>query len=600
MSTSKPTSLIRKVYDLAKPYGRKKLVFVFAVMFLQGLFQVVGVASIFPFLALAADPGQVRDSQIGARLLHWLPEMSDRTLLVWAGVFAIAMLVIANGLLLAGQVIRVRYAEGLGHWLRLRLLRRIVSNPYGYFLQRNTGELLKKAVTDVNQMITMVLLPGLDAVSRLLTGVLLVIALFVIDPVIAGIAAVLFGGFYLGIYWILKQRRETISSRMKQANRGAMREAQQLLGGIKPVKIHQSEESMISRYARHSATKASLQKWMPVYNHTPRYLIEPLAFGGMVALVVLFAARGDDLLSLLPKLGIMALAAYRLLPNLQLLYGAASGISMYNHTVEEVHEEFIEAVEGASATPAKKRKRPEPLVWSRAIRMEEVTFRYPGSGAPLFDQLSLEIPKNAFVAFVGPTGCGKSTLVDLLLGLHTPESGRILVDETPLSAETLPAWRASIGYVPQDIFLLDDTIAANIAFGVAEREIDLDRVAESARVAQIANFIETELPERYLSRVGERGVRLSGGQRQRIGLARALYHQPSTLVLDEATSALDNETEAALMEAIEVLQGDITLVVIAHRLSTVEKSDIVFDLEQLRRNPNRRVCSNSGVGVVRQ
>ncbi|MBJ7392221.1 MAG: ATP-binding cassette domain-containing protein, partial [Chthoniobacterales bacterium] len=222
--------------------------------------------------------------------------------------------------------------------------------------------------------------------------------------------------------------------------------------------------------------------------------------------------------------------------------------SMFSHTAEEVYEEFHETSKAAASTI--RTVKPAPLVWSRALHIKDITFQYPGTVAPLFAGLSLEIRKNQFVALVGATGSGKSTLVDCILGLHTPSSGAIRVDDIPLTPDILPAWRSGLGYVPQDIFLLDDTIAANIAFGVPAEEIDSARVAEVARLAQISVFIETELPDRYHSRVGERGVRLSGGQRQRIGLARALYHNPSTLVLDEATSALDASTEADLMEAI--------------------------------------------------
>ena len=576
---NKPSNLIRKLYDLARPYGRKKLVFVFSVMFLQGLFQVIGVASIFPFLAFAADPGQVRESGAGAEVLSLLPEMSDGTLLIGAGCFAITMLFLANGFLLLGEVVLVRYAEGLGHWLRQHLLSRMAANPYAYFLQHNTGELLKKAATDVQQMVQGVLLPTLDGLSRLLTIVLLFATLLVVDPLIATAAALGLCGFYFAVFGVLKNRYERLSGRMKTANRGAMREAQQLLGGIKPVKVHQSEDAFLKRYCRHSAEQAVLRKWMPIYKNTPRYLVEPLAFGGIVVLVVILAAQGKDLTSFLPKLGVMALAGYRLLPNLQLLYGSASGVSMFRHTVEEVHDESHEAAAKPTSICGAKS---EPLAWSRSLRVEDLVFRYPGTAAPLFDGLSLKIRKNQFVAFVGATGSGKSTLVDLLLGLHTPETGVIRVDDTPLTADTLPAWRAGLGYVPQDIFLLDDTIAANIAFGVPEAEIHPARVVEVARIAQIADFIETELPDRYASHVGERGVRLSGGQRQRIGLARALYHDPSTLVLDEATSALDDVTESALMGAIEALHGEVTLIVIAHRLSTIRRADHVFVLEHGR------------------
>ncbi|MFG0255199.1 MAG: ABC transporter ATP-binding protein [Rhodopirellula sp. JB053] len=570
-------SMLSKVYDLARPYGRKKLAVVFGIVLLQGVFQVIGVTSIFPFLALASDPGGVRESEIGARVLSELPDLSDRTMLICAGVFSIAMLILSNGLLLLGEVARVRYAEGLGHWLRERLLARIAINPYGYFLQRNTGELLKKAVGDVTLMVRGVVLPALDGTSRLITVTLLLITLLVIDPLIACVAALILGGFYVVVFRLLRNRRQHHSNRMNAANRGAMREAQQLLGGIKPIKIHQSEDNFVARYRSHSSEQAVLRKWIPVYQNTPRYLIEPLAFGGMIALIILLAAQGESLATLLPKLGVMALAGYRLLPNLQLLYGSASMVSMNRFTIDEVHEEFYEA---AVTTPTNASKeKPEPLVWSGAIRVEDLSFQYPGTATSLFDGLSIQICKNQFVALVGATGSGKSTLVDLILGLHAPDAGGILIDETRLTAETLPGWRTSLGYVPQEIFLLDDTIAANIAFGVSANKIDLKRVAEVARIAQIADFIETELPDRYQTRVGERGVRLSGGQRQRIGLARALYHDPSTLVLDEATSALDDTTESALMEAIEALHGEITLIVIAHRLSTIQRADRVFVLD---------------------
>lgn len=572
------TGLIVKLYDLARPYGRRNLAVVFGVTFIQGIFQLVGVGAVFPFLTLAADPVNARKSVIGASLLGMLPEMADSTLLTVAGLFSILMLFLSNGLLLLGEVVRTRYAQGLGHWLRVRMIARIIANPYSYFLHRNTGELMKKTVVDVNQMVTSVLLPLLDCVSRLLTALLLLATFIIVDPVLAITAAIGLGGFYGVVFKVLKSRRGHHSMLLNVANRGSMREAQQLLGGIKPVKVHQSEAVFIDRYARHSRMQATLQKWQPIYQNTPRYLIESVAFGGMVAAVVIFTARGQNLTSLLPQLGVMALAGYRLLPNLQTIYGSATHASLMSHTVDEVHEEFI--TKSKVPSPAKVAPPAKPLEWSKKLRVDQLTFRHTGCASPLFSNLTFEVLKNQFVAVVGPTGSGKSTLIDLLLGLHCPEAGQILIDDVPLSPDRIAAWRADIGYVPQEIFLLDDTIAANIAFGLGGDDIDLGRVAEVAQIAQIADFIERELPNGYQSNVGERGVRLSGGQRQRIGLARALYHRPTTLVLDEATSALDERTEAALMQAIESFHGKLTLIVIAHRLSTIEKADVVLTVEK--------------------
>ncbi len=570
--------VIKRVHFLARPYGRKKLAFVFGVILAQGLFQVVGVVSILPFLGMAASPNTFRNA--AAPVLEHLPVMTDKQLLMAGGILAFVMLLISNGLLMMGEVVRTRYAQGFGHWLRVRLLRRIVSNNYGYFISRNTGELLKKVTGDVMMYISGVLAPLLDGFARLVTVVLLLGLLVVADPFLATVAGLVLGGFYVVVFWALRNRLTGISEQMKEANRGSMREAQQLLGGIKPVLIHGMEEAFVNRYAAHSQVQGRLTMWLPIIYNSPRYLVEVMAFGGIVLLVVVLAARGEDRAQYIPTLSVMAFAGYRLLPNLQLLYGQMSNASVMRHSLEEVYDEFME-VEGQPprdlGTPITEVK---PLSWQDEIHIDHVTFQYPTAPRPLFEGLDLRIKKNSFVAFVGKTGSGKSTIVDLILGLHRPSAGALRVDGEALTDANIPNWRAGIGYVPQEIFLLDGTIASNIAFGLDEDAIDQEKIRKAARTAQIADFIENELDDGYQTQVGERGVRLSGGQRQRIGLARALYHEPELLVLDEATSALDNATEAALMEAIEQLQGTITLIVIAHRLTTVERSDTVFVLEK--------------------
>lgn len=569
----------RQCYALALPYGRKRLLIVFSVILLQGLLQVVGIGSIFPFLALAADPAAFRESSLGSYVEGLAPALGDTQLLLAAGLFSIATLFLSNASILYSELSRARYSQQYGHWLRMRLLRRIVGNPYGYFLQRNTGELLKKVTGDVRVFIQQVLVPLLDLVSRVAIIILILLGLLLVAPAITLFMAVFFGVYYATIFKLFSRRFRDFSDRMKSANRGAMRESQQLLGGIKPVKIQGMEASFFKRIAYHSLEQARVAQWVPILSNTPRYLIEPLAFGSMVTFVLWVAARGGQILDLLPLLGLVALAAYRILPNMQTLYAQLSKISLNQHALEEVVEEFQEVSGRDFDEDVRRWARPEQaLSFEQAITGESLVFAYPGAAQAVINGMNLRIEKNSFTAIVGPTGSGKSTLVDLLLGLHTPTSGTLKVDEIELNAGNHRAWQAGIGYVPQDIFLLDDSIAANIAFGHDGEAIDLERVSEVARIAQIADFIEKDLAKGYHTTVGERGVRLSGGQRQRIGLARALYHNPQVLVLDEATSALDNATEAALMEAIEALHGSITLIVIAHRLTTVEKADQVLNL----------------------
>src|SRR5262249_7092393 len=277
----------------------------------------------------------------------------------------------------------------------------------------------------------------------------------------------------------------------------------------------------------------------------------------------------------------MALAGYRLLPSLQLLYAQLTQISSMRHAVDEVYDEFVGAetdksVPRAISTELVTTERPFP--WDYAITLCDVSYRYPGVSCSAVEGLSIIIPKNTSVGVIGPTGSGKSTFVDLLLGLYLPTSGEILIDGQLLAPALVPSWQASIGYVPQDIFLTDDTVARNVAFGLRDNEIDPARLRGACAMAQILDFIEAELPNGFNTNVGERGIRLSGGQRQRIGLARALYRRPSLLILDEATSALDVTTEAKLLEALRSLTGKLTMVVAAHRLSAVARCDQQVDL----------------------
>jgi ATP-binding cassette subfamily C protein len=575
------SGLIRRVLFLAQPYGRAKLAMVFSLSLAQALFQVIGVTSIFPFLAIAADPERIRHSKFGLRFLALLPPMSNRELLITAGAVAIVGLLLSNAVNLLAEYARTRYANSFAHWLRLRLLRRMASQPYTYFLQRNTGDLLKKVLGDVTNYTVGVLLPLLDSLARVLTAVLLLATVFLVQPMIALSAAIVLGGFYVIIFRLLARKRREVDENFRISVGGLFREAQQMLGGIKPVKVHRAEEHFLGRFAGHSAIIARMSARVPIFSNSARYLVEPLAFGGLVVAVLLLAVKGRDFSDILPNLGVMALAGYRLLPSLQLLYSQLTQVSSVRHAVDEVYDEFVAAEADGSVSPgigSDDLTPATPLRWTDAITLREISFRYPRASRPALDGLSLTIPKNTSLGVIGPTGSGKSTLVDLLLGLYQPTTGEILIDGRPLTTALVPSWQATIGYVPQDIFLIDDSIARNIAFGVPDNEIDPARLREACVMAQILGFIETELPNGFDTYVGERGIRLSGGQRQRIGLARALYHCPSLLILDEATSALDTATEAKLLEALRTLAGKLTMVVAAHRLSAVANCDQLVDL----------------------
>src|SRR4030095_7528259 len=421
------SDLIRRVLFLARPYGRKKLALVFFLSLAQGIFQVVGVTSIFPFLAIAADPDRIRHSQFGLRFLALLPPMSNRDLLITAGVIAIVGLFLSNAVNLLAEYGRTRYANSFAHWLRVRLLRRIASQPYGYFLQRNSADLLKKVVGDVGNYTAGVLLPLLDSIARALTAALLLATLFLVQPVVALSAALGLGAFYLIIFRLLARKRREANEGLRTSFAGSYREAQQMLGGIKPIKVHRAEEHFLSRFAGYSAIVAQMFARVPIISNSARYLVEPLAFGGLVLAVVVLAARGRDFSDILPNLGVMAVAGYRLIPTLQLLYAQVTQITSIRYSLDEVFEEFAAAEHDEKSgdveiPPGKS----DPIQWHDAITLDEVSFIYPRTDRPDLDHFSVTIQKNMSIGFIGPTGSGKSTLIDVLLGLHRPTSGRVL------------------------------------------------------------------------------------------------------------------------------------------------------------------------------
>jgi ATP-binding cassette subfamily C protein len=569
--------LLARCYRMALPYGKLKMLGVLGLILFNGVLQLIGVTSVFPFFALAADPERLQKSALGSRILHQLPPLSTNQLLVWAGCFAIAMLVIASVGSLVSEVLRIRYAYGFCHWLRGRLFESYASQPYAFFLRRNTAE-LNQRMFDVQMFIQNVLLPVGEILTRLVIVVLLIAAVFVVQPWVALGSVAIFGGFYLLIFVWLRPRTRAVSNGLQFHTVGFWKNTNQFLQGIKTVLVHGKSRHFMDRALEHSARIGDFSSKIPIYSNGPRYLIEPVAFGGLMAVVVFLALRGRSFSDILPNLTVMAFAGYRLLPALQLLYSQLVTVAANNYTLRQLEEEIfeIEKISPAATKPSAS----QPLVFQHRLRLEQITFQYPSATAPVLNNFSVVITKNESVGIAGASGSGKSTLVDLILGLHAPQSGVIRVDDEPLTGKHLDAWRRLIGYVPQDIYLLDDTIEANIAFGVEPQQMDAAALREAALGAQILDFIEKELPQGMQTSVGERGVRLSGGQRQRIGLARALYHRPQVLILDEATSALDHQTELAVMETIHRLQGTLTIITIAHRLSTLERCDRIIRLEK--------------------
>ena len=573
--------LLRKILFLLTPREKWRGGLVLIMVIVMALLETAGVASVMPFLAVLGNPEVVETNPILNRIYEGLGFASvDRFLLaLGAGAFA---LIVVSALFRSLTIYAMnRWAMMRLHSLSERLLETYLRQPYAYFLNRHSGDMSKSILSEVDQVITHAIKPGLDAVAYSVVVVAIATLLVVIDPVLAGGVAAVLGGAYVCIYLTIRRFLDRIGRDRVRANQQRFEAAGEALGGIKDVKLLGREHAYLSRFRGPSTRFAKHQATSQTLAEVPKFIIEAVAFGGIIALtLVLMAthggATGGVLGEVLPVLGLYAFAGYRMLPAAQHVYKGLAKLRFGAAAVEGVYDDLVRRTELAEI----RNHAPAPLAPQRVIALEGVAYTYPNAESPALEGIHLHIPVGSSVGLVGSTGAGKTTLVDVILGLLRPSHGAITVDDEPVTDAALRAWQQALGYVPQDIFLTDASVAENIAFGIPPEQIDHKQVERCARMAQLHAFVMQEMPQQYETAVGERGVRLSGGQRQRIGIARALYHEPSVLVFDEATSALDNVTEKAVMEAIDALHHQKTIILIAHRLSTVRNCDQVVLLEK--------------------
>ena len=573
---------IHKVLDLLSQRERREAYLLVPLVIVMALAEVAGIASVAPFLTLMSNPEAARTTPYLAWAYEAFGFHSDRSFLIAVGVAVIVALFVANAILAGGYWILFRFGSLRNHTISRRLLIRYLQQSYPFFLSRNSAALANNILQEVLQIINGVVVPGLQLIAKSMAALAIVIMLIVINPMLALMVIVLLGGAYGLAFAATRRYLARIGSDRVSANQERYQAANEAMGGIKALRLMGGESEMVRRFSGPSLRFARYQANSRAISNLPRYALEAIAFGSIVVMVIILLSMGRPVAEIMPVLGLYVFAGYRLMPALQQIFAGATQIRYSSGALDEVHA-MVRLVDARRADPDgfTNPDAVRPLPVRESVRFEHVSYRYEASELVIRD-VTLEIPARASVAFVGETGAGKSTIIDLLLGLLPPTEGRITIDGVPLDEEALPRWQKQIGYVPQTIFLTDDTIARNIAFGLPDSRIDMDAVAKAARMAQVHEFIEQDLPAGYETVVGERGVRLSGGQRQRLGIARALYHDPEVLVFDEATSALDSVTERDVYQAIQALASSKTTVTIAHRLSTIRNSDRLFLLDRGR------------------
>jgi ABC-type multidrug transport system fused ATPase/permease subunit len=569
--------MIKKLLDLLTPPERKRAGLLLGMILTMALLDMIGVASIMPFMAVVANPELVETNAFLKTAYAVSSNFGINTteeFLFLLGTLVFVPLVVSLAFKALTTYAQLRFALMREYSIGKRLVEGYLHQPYSWFLSRHSADLGKTILSEVSTVIHGGIMPMMTLISQGTVATALLTLLILIDPKLALIVGVTLATAYALIFKATRGLLGRIGQERVKANQGRFTAVSEAFGASKEVKVGGLEQAYINRFSSPAQTYARHQATASVISQLPRFALEAIAFGGMLLVVLYLMAQSGSFASALPIIALYAFAGYRLMPALQQIYGAVTQLRFAGPALDALHADLM------SLQPAHPNPSQDAIALKQAIILNQIRYRYPNAPQPALKNLSLTIPAKSTVGLVGATGSGKTTTVDLILGLLEAQQGLLAVDGQAITEHNRRAWQRAIGYVPQQIYLADDTVAANIAFGLDAKDIDQAAVELAAKIANLHEFVTNELPQQYQTTVGERGVRLSGGQRQRIGIARALYHNPQVLILDEATSALDNLTEQAVMEAVHNLGHEITIILIAHRLSTVRQCDQIYLLER--------------------
>jgi ABC-type multidrug transport system fused ATPase/permease subunit len=544
----------------------------------MGLVDAAGVASIMPFVAVLTDPNVVETNRYLAAIYNRLGFQTSNSFLIFLGLVSLLVVVGSTGFRALTLWTTLRYTSMRQHALSCRLFAAYLNRPYVWFLRRHSADLGKTILAEVGNVVGGAIMPTLQLASQLVILTFMVGMLLVVDVGLALIVSVVLGSAYGLISWRTRRYLTQLGEARVRANRERFRLSNEAFAAIKDIKIMGLEDALLRRFEKPSLRFVRNAADHQVVTQLPQYGLQAIAFSGILLIVQYQLLTSGSLSQSLPLIALYTFAGYRMLPAVQHLYASVSNLRFSASALNLLHQDLEESSEVQSGDRSSPVTSDLPL--KKQLDLINVSYRYPGAPSLALRDVSISIPARSIVGFAGFTGAGKTTAVDVILGLCPPDAGQVLIDGIALTADNTRAWLRHVGYVPQHIFLADDSVAANIAFGVPGEAIDAKAVERAAKLANLHEFVTEEMELGYGSLIGERGIRLSGGQRQRIGIARALYHDPDVVIMDEATNALDNITERAVMEAVGSLGHRKTIILIAHRLTTVKKCDIIFLFER--------------------
>ena len=544
-------------------------------MIIVAFFDVIGVASIMPFIATINNT-ELINSNKWLRFIYTNLHFSNYLYFqLFLGCLFFLFLIFSIFLKAYSSYKQLRFTSFKEFVLSKRLIEGYLNQPYIWFLNKHSSELGNNILAEVNQVVGTAIIPLFNFISQLLVSVFLFSFLLFIDYKLALTVSFVLSFSYFIIYLYIKKKVNKLGSERVETNAGRFKIVHESFSGIKELKISGYEKTYVSQFSKYAEKYASVNAKIQIVVQIPRFAIEGVAFGGLILILLFLLNTKANLISSLPIIALYTMAGYRLMPALQQVYASLIQLKSAKFSLKLISDSLNLVTKNYNSY-----KDENIINFKSFIELNNVDFSYPNSDNPTLKKINLTIPSLSTVGIVGQSGSGKTTIIDLLLGLLQPQNGNLIVDNILINNLNTRSYQKNIGYVPQQIFLTDNSIASNIAFGINVDQINFEQVVKVAKIANLHDFIVNNMQYGYDTKIGERGVRLSGGQRQRIAIARALYHDPQLLVLDEATSALDNVSEHIVMEAISNLSGKITIIIVAHRLSTIKKCNNIFVIDK--------------------
>ena len=568
---------LKKCIYLLTPRERKISCLLIIMIIIMASLDMIGVASILPFMAVLTNPGAIKTNTILNKMFEisriFGVENNDEFLFA-LGILVFMLLIISLIFKALTAYAQVRFVQMREYTIGKRLVEGYLHQPYSWFLSRHSADLVKTVLSEVNEVIGNGLKPLMEIIAKSTIIIAIIILLIIADPKLAFVVSFSIIVTYGFIFYFIRNILYKLGKERFKSNQFRFRIVSEAFGAAKEIKVGGLEKKFIKSFSNNAQTFARNVASSEVLGILPRFALEAIAFGGILLIILFILDNTGSVNDAIPIISLYAFAGYRLMPAIQQIYLSSTRLKFVGPALDKIINDI------KNLKPLNLNQNQGVLNFNKAIDLKNISYNYPNSQRTSLKNINLSIPNSSRVGIMGQTGCGKTTMVDIILGLLDPEKGTLEVDGQIIKDQNRRSWQRSIGYVPQQIYLSDDTIAANIAFGVDPKDINKDLVERASKIANLHEFIIDELPDQYQTSVGERGIRLSGGQRQRIGIARALYHSPKVLILDEATSALDDQTEKVVMEAINNLDKNITIIIIAHRLSTIKNCDIVYLLEK--------------------